>query len=324
MTRRRKLLLSPLLLVGVVIANWTFCGSLPDGPPHARVAPSFSALPNLQICWAEFGRDTAPGFLITTGWSRTLIAKVSVSGLVIKHPRGTLMIDSGDSSHLRAEIAELSGTFDRWYMNQLPGSMPIIATAPEALRAIGVDPVSLTGVVLSHAHVDHAGGLVDLPGVPALLSPEELAFVEATPTRGDFHVLPAHARALAGRMKAIEFKPVPYEVFEQSADLFGDGSVVVVPMPGHTPGSVGVFVNQSPSMRILHIGDTTMVKEGFERPAAKGWLVSLLDNNRAGVSEQLQLLKQLHEQVPDLIIMPAHDRNVWEQVFGDKPCRPAP
>ena len=95
---------------------------------------------------------------------------------------------------------------------------------------------------------------------------------------------------------------------------------VRVPLPGHTPGNVGVFVNLSPSVRILHIGDTTMVKEGFERPAPKGWLVSLLDNDRAGVSEQLQLLKQLHAQVPELIIMPAHDRTAWEQVFGDKRC----
>ncbi len=320
MTRRRKLVLGPLMLFALLALRWTFCGTLPEGAPHARVAPLLDTLPPLELCWAEFGRDTAPGFVLTTGWSRTMIAQVTVSGLVIKHPSGTWMIDSGDSSQMAAEIAELSGAFDRWYMRQLPGSMPIIATAPVALRLIGVDPASMSGVLLSHAHVDHAGGMVDLPGVPALLSAEELAFVEATPTRGGFQI-PAHARTLAGRMKPIEFKSVPYEVFDRSADLFGDGSVVVVPLPGHTPGSVGVFVNVSASLRILHIGDTTMVKEGFERPAAKGFLVSLLDNDRAGANELLQLLKQLHDQVPELVIMPAHDRKVWEQVFGEKRCR---
>ncbi len=323
MTRRRKIVLFLTAVAAALALDWTFFGTLPPGPAHSRAKPDLSALPAFDVCWAEFGSDKGPGFFLSTGWSTTVAAQITVSSLVVRHPRGILMIDSGDSSKLAEEIAELPGAFDRLYMRLLPGGIKLFATAPQALKRLGIEPASLAGIVLTHAHVDHVGGVVDLPGVPVVLSPAEMDFVTSSSTRSNFHIFPAHARALAGRMKPIEWKNIPYEVFDQSADLFGDGSVVAVPLSGHTPGSIGVFVNISEDLRILHIGDTAMVKESYERPAGKGLVVSLLDLDRQATNRQLQLLKQLHQQVPKLIILPAHDRAVWREIFADAPCRGA-
>jgi hypothetical protein len=90
-------------------------------------------------------------------------------------------------------------------------------------------------------------------------------------------VAPAHARALDGRTTAIAFQPRPYETFDESADVFGDGSVVVVKLPGHTPGSVGVFVNVSPTLRMFHVGDAVNVVEAVERRLTKSVVMAPTD-----------------------------------------------
>lgn len=47
------------------------------------------------------------------------------------------------------------------------------------------------------------------------------------------------------------FPPLPR--VPRSFDLYGDGTVVLVPLPGHTPGSLSTFVNL-PGLRIFHVG----------------------------------------------------------------------
>ena len=69
-------------------------------------------------------------------------------------------------------------------------------------------------------------------------------------------------------------------LFDESADLYRDGSVVVVPLRGHTPGSVGVFVNLSPSRRLFYVGDSVDDEIGFERRVGKPLLLRDTDNDR--------------------------------------------
>ncbi len=45
--------------------------------------------------------------------------------------------------------------------------------------------------------------------------------------------------------------------FDESLDLFGDGRLVLVPLPGHTPGSVGLFVTLDSGRRLFFSGDTS-------------------------------------------------------------------
>jgi glyoxylase-like metal-dependent hydrolase (beta-lactamase superfamily II) len=58
--------------------------------------------------------------------------------------------------------------------------------------------------------------------------------------------------------------------FPASHDVLGDGSIVAVPLPGHTPGSAGYVVSSGDGARWLFVGDAVWAREGIERPAAKG------------------------------------------------------
>jgi glyoxylase-like metal-dependent hydrolase (beta-lactamase superfamily II) len=117
----------------------------------------------------------------------------------------------------------------------------------------------------------------------------------------------------------LRFDPQPYETFDESADLYKDGSVVVVPLRGHTPGSVGVFVNLSPSRRLFYVGDAVDDARGFEERVGKSLILRDSDNNEALANQIVARLSELHEKLPELAILPAHGRSVYKRFFSGGP-----
>ncbi len=68
--------------------------------------------------------------------------------------------------------------------------------------------------------------------------------------------------------RLIDFEGASYGGFPASHDVFGDGSVVVVPAGGHTPGSVVIFVRTAERDYAL-IGDQAWQQEGVNIPAER-------------------------------------------------------
>jgi len=65
------------------------------------------------------------------------------------------------------------------------------------------------------------------------------------------------------RYEEYGFEEGPYLGFPYSHDVYGDGSIVVVPAPGHTPGSVIIFVTLHSGMRYAFVGDLVWQLEGI-------------------------------------------------------------
>jgi glyoxylase-like metal-dependent hydrolase (beta-lactamase superfamily II) len=236
------------------------------------------------------------------------LTKPFISGLVafmVEHPQGRLLIDSGVA---RAVPEHLKTTP---FLLQTLASLTVKQPTIDALSAQGIAPGDLRGIVLTHSHWDHVSGLADLRGVPLWITPEELAHARSDDFGGKlYRQLEAEGPF---QLHDLTFPGGAYGPFATSRDFFGDGTVVVVPMSGHTPGSVGVFVTVPPGKRFLIIGDTSWTKEGVDWPAQKPWLARrMVDHDAAGVREQLVALHQLQRADPDLVIVPAHDARVHE------------
>ncbi|MEO7109530.1 MAG: MBL fold metallo-hydrolase [Polyangiaceae bacterium] len=288
-------------------------------PSHARVAPAeILSRPDLKICWAEFARNEAWGQLGSAGVTHAPRWDVTISGLVVEHPRGTVVIDIGSSSHFHDEIKDY-GPYDHAWLETLPGSSRILKSAPVALRDLGVDPENLFGIIASHAHPDHIGGAVDLPHATLLMPHEEREFSEDSETHRNVQVIQDQAKAIHGRVHDIVFKKTPYETFDESADIFGDGSVVVVKLFGHTPGSIGTFVNVSSTLRIFHVGDAVNLSEAVDRRLTKGVVMASTDENRSAADAAVSRITQMHQAAPNVIVLPAHDRSAWQRIFGADP-----
>ena len=95
--------------------------------------------------------------------------------------------------------------------------------------------------------------------------------------------------------------------------------MVVVPLRGHTPGSVGIFVNLSPVRRLFYVGDAVDDERGFEERVGKSLILRESDNDMPLANQIVGRLSELHEKVPGLAIIPAHGRSAYKKLFPSGP-----
>ncbi len=306
-------LVAGLLAGGVKL----FTAELPAAPAHARAVPDLKALPEVEVCWLELSRSDVWGQLGTAGLTRTGTWRNTASGLLVRHPQGDVLIDAGYSPNVHEEVKQRP-PLARFFNESALKGIRDRSTLAAAFQKVGATPEGLKWFIPSHAHLDHLGGMVELRQVPVLLPAEEKALIEGWRTRKE--VFPEHAQAVEGRMTAMAFEPRPYENFDESFDVFGDGAVVVARIPGHTPGSIATFVNLSPERRLVHVGDTVNLVESVERRLPKSTLLQFFtDTDSEAARDQVARLSQLHELAPELQFLPAHDRDAWEKFFGSAP-----
>jgi N-acyl homoserine lactone hydrolase len=113
----------------------------------------------------------------------------------------------------------------------------------DQLARIGVKPEQVSLVGISHYHGDHTGQARDFPKARLLIGAADLAVVRARPAQGQADFAPW----LSGGGEAT---PV-----EGDLDIFGDGKVVMLNLPGHTPGHHALLVRLA-SGPVMLSGDT--------------------------------------------------------------------
>lgn len=113
----------------------------------------------------------------------------------------------------------------------------------DQLAQIGVRPEQVTIVGISHYHGDHTGQARDFPGARLLMGAADIAALRARPPEGQTDL----AHWLGGGGQLTE---VPGDL-----DVFGDGSVVMLNLPGHTPGHHALLVRLA-SGPVMLSGDT--------------------------------------------------------------------
>jgi N-acyl homoserine lactone hydrolase len=281
--------------------------------PVVRVRPSTpqSAL-EVEVCrldaeihhrrlWAAI--DT----LSLTRWDQV------IGSFVVKHPRGVLIIDPAFGEEVGTDLRQ-SPLWFRLVMGDRHGKPPLLGL----MTAAGIEPRTVRWVALTHAHWDHAGGLRDLPLTSVWLSQEEWSFVRTLEGHLDRGAIPRQFEIAPGRFAPFAFDEGPRDGFDRSHDLFGDGSVVAFPLPGHTPGSTGYLVQGKGGQRWLFIGDAAWHLEGVKRPITKNAIVTqLVDGDRTQTAQTLGLLHALRESRPDIQIVPAHDLDAMQSI---PPC----
>jgi glyoxylase-like metal-dependent hydrolase (beta-lactamase superfamily II) len=225
------------------------------------------------------------------------------ASIVVRHPAGIVIFDPAFSRTIAADLRKAPLIW-----RPITGSAEDKVPVGRLLEQAGLRARDVRFLALTHAHWDHAGGISDLPEARILLWARELKWIQKLERRFDHGVIRAHVLAARARVAPFEMDGASYEGFASSHDLFGDGAIVAVPLPGHTPGSVGYFINSGDGRRWLLIGDAAWTIEGVKRPAHKNVIASaLVDVDRQALSHSLAKLHAFFEFRKDVSIVPAHD-----------------
>ena len=132
-------------------------------------------------------------------------------------------------------------------------------TITSQLAEIGLKTGDIDYVAISHTHGDHIGNVKLFPDATVLLQRAEYDWINSGPlTDPNLNQLVILARQLMGPPKNLK-------LIDGDLDVFGDGSVILISTPGHTPGSQSLMVHLANSGYIVLSGDVVHLQENFEK-----------------------------------------------------------
>lgn len=243
-------------------------------------------------------------------WSSLLRPRRNVEfpvySFVIEHPDGPIAIDTGVGAQARSPRPLHQRRF-------VPDPIKRRAIGP-AMRATGFDPADVRRVVITHLDWDHAGGLAHFPNAEILVHrPEhESASTRAGRWRYEPRLWPESFRPTV-----FDLDPDPYGPFPASKALTDDGSVRIVPLPGHSVGQIGVIV-RSGNVRLLLVADHILRQDWFVEDYASGRLLGLGIFNAADARETSRRIRELADSAPTVLV-PSHDDEVPARLAAMEP-----
>jgi N-acyl homoserine lactone hydrolase len=236
--------------------------------------------------------------------SRTWMPPRPINFYVIEHRDGLVLFDTGQD---RASVTD-PGYFPGGLSGMLYGRLAQFdigarQTLSSGLEQLGHSVRDVSTAIISHLHQDHIGGLAELRDADIIVSrPEWSTLSSLLPElRG---LMRRHIDLPGLRWRRITPEPTDDPAlapFRSAHDLFGDGSLMVLPTPGHTPGSISLLVRRPDLPPLLLVGDLSYDTQLMEAGRVPGV------GNRRQLREVTAMVNQLARHQPGLAVLPAHD-----------------
>lgn len=222
-------------------------------------------------------------------------AWLPVFAYLIEHPKGKILVDTSWNAGVRTNPTKAIGFALNFASKP---SLPQGKLVSEQLVALGIAPSDLDYVFLTHLDGDHAAGLQDVKGAKNFITnAEELKNVGGNP------------RYNPRFWQDIDLKPVQmtvseYGPFQKSYDLFGDNSVILVWLPGHSEGMTGVLI-QDNGQFVLITGDCGYAKRSWKELALPGVMA-----DKQKMMTSLRWVKAMSEKENCTAVLASHDPEV--------------
>jgi N-acyl homoserine lactone hydrolase len=236
--------------------------------------------------------------------SRTWTAPLPINVFAIEHRDGLVLFDTGQD---RASITDPayfpSGPLLGSLFSMARFEMAADQTLSMQLGRIGYHASDVKTVVLSHLHGDHIGGLREVAQAELLVSRAEWDTLSGTwPELAG--IMRRHILLPGLRWRQIDPAPIhdpALAPFDVGHDLFGDGSLVMVPTPGHTAGSISLIVRRADKPTLALVADLTYADHLLASKHMPGV------GNRRILRRSSAMMNQLRAATPGLVVLPTHD-----------------
>jgi glyoxylase-like metal-dependent hydrolase (beta-lactamase superfamily II) len=259
------------------------------------------------------------------GGKMSMIDFPSFCGL-IRHPvEGWILFDTGYADH----FFEATKSFpEKLYRLALPIKMNDEEKLLAQLAQMGINAEDIHWIIVSHYHGDHIAGLRDFPNAKFVASKKDTDDLQSLMTK------PFRATTqgkLPGLLPDDYFQKLIYadnlplitlpqwmQPFTQAFDLFGDQSLLIIPLPGHSHGQIGLLIMDADGRPVFLTADAC-----WSLPACReGRLPSLLARFATANNQDYQTtffqLSELAKRETAISILPSHCIPSWAS-FNKKP-----
>lgn len=246
-----------------------------------------------------------------TWWALTSRSwvRAPINAYAIVHRDGLVLFDAGVDPALTSDPNYILSPIGRFL---LPKIFRLHIGPDDALdrrlEAVNLSASDVSKVIVSHLHFDHIGGIAHVPQAELLVSQDEWQQLDGPHPEREW-ILREHIDLPGAKWRPIEFVPSNDPLlssFSGCYDVMGDESMILLPTPGHSPGSMSLLVRSEGLPPLLFVADLT-----YE-------LGSLLHDQVPGIGDAKTLrasfakVRGLKEELPDLIVLPSHDPSATE------------
>lgn len=284
--------------------------------PEAGTSPVDARYRSMRIHHLTCGTHCPMGGALYDGFSRGPLGQLTCTVQLIETEQGLVLVDTGlGVDDVRRPYPRLS----RMLGMMLNPQLSLGRTALHQVKALGFAPGDVRHIILTHLDFDHAGGIEDFPFARVHVMQAEREAAE---------------RQRRGFIASRRYRPAQWDEVREWRTYAGGGErwfgfdavrdldglppeILMVPLPGHTPGHAGVAV-RADDVWILNAGDAYVFRHemNVDRPHCTpglGFYQRLMETDRTARlanQDRLRALKREHGE--ELLIFCSHDAKELE------------
>ncbi|MHA7899829.1 MAG: N-acyl homoserine lactonase family protein [Henriciella sp.] len=236
-----------------------------------------------------------------------------ISVFLIEHKDGLVLFDTGLDPAIVSNPEYISQAIGRFLLKRIfRFEINPEDKLGQKLSTAGFDPRRVRKAIISHLHFDHIGGISDIPQAELVVSQQEWDQLSKPHPERDW-ILREHIQRPEANWCPISFEfsgDALLSSFSGIHDVMGDGSLILLPTPGHTTGSISMLVRSSLGPPLLLVGDLAYSADAIVQDRVPG----------TGDAKQLRStyakVRQLKADLPDLLIIPSHDDAAISQLHS--------
>ena len=247
-----------------------------SAPAQAQTAPEVTLTRMSDCGTSQAPTDVALRFTDVYAYNGVKIQFV-FSCYLIKHGNDYMKWDTGHSMTAPGGVAPKTSLVDQ---------LAQLKVTPDQIKFVGI----------SHFHADHTGQVASFPKATLLIGKGDWDGITSNPPMPGANIAP-FANWMSGGGKV---EPVRLD-----KDVFGDGTVVMLATPGHTPGHHSLLVRLKDTGPVVLSGDFVHFRENYDQDG-----VPSFNSSRAETVASIERFKKIAANLKATVIIQHDERDI--------------